>query len=114
MMIHQLMIASILMVGIVRGTPTGAPNTCCEEMVPGHGVPAQNGTSSFLTIPHLVRSQLNILLFHFYFFIYHVLKLEYRRQFQPMEVCSSPSQQETRPSDLRVYIHVNATYNDIY
>lgn len=70
MMIHQLMIASILMVGIVRGTSIGAPHTCCEEMVPGHGVPAQNGTSSFLTIPHLVSSSTMYLIIKFFFKIY--------------------------------------------
>ncbi len=55
MMIQQLMIASVLMVGIVRGTPTGSPNTCCEAMIPGHGPDAQDGKSVFTTIPNAVR-----------------------------------------------------------
>jgi hypothetical protein len=30
----------------VRGYPTGAPPEACRLMIPGHGVPAQTGTSN--------------------------------------------------------------------
>ena len=30
----------------VQGYPTGAPPEACRHMIPGHGVPAQTGTSN--------------------------------------------------------------------
>ncbi|XP_060557315.1 putative defense protein Hdd11 [Ruditapes philippinarum] len=36
----------VTMALFVRGYPTGAPPEACRQMIPGHGVPAQTGTSN--------------------------------------------------------------------
>jgi len=53
---HFLMIASLLLIGFVRGTPFGAPNTCCEAMVPGHNdtSPQDGDATNFSTVPESV------------------------------------------------------------
>lgn len=58
-------IASIfLMLGIAHCLPEGAPNTCCEAMVPGHEVDEQTGASpNFSTVPNTVN--INYILYLF-------------------------------------------------
>lgn len=38
----------------VMASPTGAPNTCCEAMIPGHGAEVQTGDVPFTTTPDKV------------------------------------------------------------
>lgn len=56
MMIRHLIVASVLLVGFVRGSPGGAPNTCCEAMVPGHPetTPQDGEAPNFSTTPDSV------------------------------------------------------------
>lgn len=56
MMIPRLLVASVVLIGFVRGSPGGAPNTCCEAMVPGHnGTTPQDGEApNFSTTPDSV------------------------------------------------------------
>jgi len=58
-MIQYFLISLFLLVNTVLGSPGGAPNTCCEAMVPaGHGVAAQPGAPSFFsTVPNTVLIQ---------------------------------------------------------
>lgn len=53
-----LALASVTMFGMVVATPLGAPATCCEIMVPGHGVDAQPGPSSYTTVPSAVTTNI--------------------------------------------------------
>ena len=55
-MIARTLVAVLALVSLtmVATSPTGSPATCCEIMVPGHGVEAQSGQSSYTTVPSAV------------------------------------------------------------
>lgn len=54
-MIGRVAVAFLCIVALARATPLGAPDTCCEEMVPGHpNTTAQTTPNPYSTTPDQV------------------------------------------------------------
>ncbi len=70
-LVAVLALVSVAMFGLVAATPLGAPATCCEIMVPGHGVDPQPGQSSYTTVPSAVITTRQFKSLFKIFFIYN-------------------------------------------